>query len=467
MDDKTARPAGRAVFLCHICGVFILQFFSSPRLIPAALMDFSPCCAMLNTITGKKRSVKSMNTVQNNRSLSLASGIIFVVFSLLLLICNSSVISYYGIYGVGLVPVLMPLLYLALAISLFVGRRNLFFPLCAAAIAVLSLVLYRSFWIHSYSSLFYYEILSQMPIRSFFVYLFVRTSLWKVLFLLGMILLAVFSFLQIQRKCTALWFLPGLVLGLSSLSILLFTLYYRLFCLHEYYHMPNSWFGHLFLPMLSAILLPVGTLLASYWLAHPTEAESAAFPADTPAAAGYGAPQSGYVSLLSCGLLMLFTFGIYYLIWIYRTTQYLNRTPNQPQRNPTTKLLLCLFIPFYAIYWTHQSARRVDLLARSQGLYSDLSSCCAVLAIFLSFVPPLLIQEKINTLAQQEAAAVYHAPATPPAPPAPPATPAAPHSPSPTLTPAKAEELRLCKQLLDQGILTPEEFEQKKKQLLG
>ena len=98
-------------------------------------------------------------------------------------------------------------------------------------------------------------------------------------------------------------------------------------------------------------------------------------------------------------LLLLFTFGIWQLVWIYRVTQYLNCVRDEEYRNPTTKLLLCMFIPFYTIYWTYQSAQRIDKLARSRGLNSDLAVACLILEIFIPIIPPILMQDKLNNIA--------------------------------------------------------------------
>lgn len=97
-------------------------------------------------------------------------------------------------------------------------------------------------------------------------------------------------------------------------------------------------------------------------------------------------------------LLLLFTCGIWNLIWIYRTTRYLNCLPDEEYRNPATKLLLCMFVPFYSIYWVYQSARRIDKLAVQAGVVSDLAVVCLILEIFVPLIPPILMQDKINKI---------------------------------------------------------------------
>ena len=105
-----------------------------------------------------------------------------------------------------------------------------------------------------------------------------------------------------------------------------------------------------------------------------------------------------YISLFKHILLLLFTLGIWHLVWIYRTTKYLNCIEDEENRNPSTKLLLCMFVPFYVIYWTYKSALRVDKLSKSVNITSDLAVPCLLLEIFMPIIPPVLIQDKINKI---------------------------------------------------------------------
>ena len=98
-------------------------------------------------------------------------------------------------------------------------------------------------------------------------------------------------------------------------------------------------------------------------------------------------------------LLLLFTFLIWYFIWIYRTTKHLNALRDEPPRNPTTKLLLCMFVPFYAVYWAYKSGQRADRLAAQRGIPSNISAACLVCAIFIPFVMAIILQNKINAIA--------------------------------------------------------------------
>ena len=167
-------------------------------------------------------------------------------------------------------------------------------------------------------------------------------------------------------------------------------------------------------------------------------------------------PQAdGYCDLLTHILLLLFTFGIWQYVWIYKTTSYLNNVPNEERRNPTTKLLLCMFVPFYYIYWTYKSAQRIDRLAVSKGKQSDISTLCLILSIFISIVPPIIMQDKINNIVKPK---TYVNTAVN----------------SDTVSATKvnasaigiADEIKKYKELLDEGVITQEEFDAKKKQLL-
>lgn len=163
---------------------------------------------------------------------------------------------------------------------------------------------------------------------------------------------------------------------------------------------------------------------------------------------------SEYVDMMKHVLLLLFTFGIYLYIWIYRTTAYLNKCNKEEYRNPTNKLLLCLFVPFYYIYWTYKTAQMVDRNAKAKNVVSDISTLCLILAIFIGIIPPILIQDKINaTIKIEETKDIPVSSTT--------------VSQSPASNISSADELKKYKDLLDDGIITQEEFDAKKKQLLG
>ena len=123
-----------------------------------------------------------------------------------------------------------------------------------------------------------------------------------------------------------------------------------------------------------------------------------------PAAGGIAVtPAELAVEMVKHVLLLLFTFGVYFFIWIYKTTQRLNLLSGEAERNPGYKLLLCLFVPFYYIYWAYQSAQIVDRCGKRGGDNGEISLAVLLTALFAfpMLVPPILIQNKMNRMAGQ------------------------------------------------------------------
>ena len=166
-----------------------------------------------------------------------------------------------------------------------------------------------------------------------------------------------------------------------------------------------------------------------------------------------GVTSEAYCSLVNHILLLLFTFGIWQFIWIYRMTEYTNAVQDEEPRNPTNKLLLSLFVPFYIIYWTYKTAQRVDKMAATKGLTSDMATLCLILEIFVPIIPPILLQDKMNNIITAGDARPAAAPKA--------------QKTNNDATLGTAEELKTYKELLDSGVITQEEFDAKKKQLLG
>ena len=149
-----------------------------------------------------------------------------------------------------------------------------------------------------------------------------------------------------------------------------------------------------------------------------------------------------FVSMGKHICLLFFTAGIWFMIWIYKATKFGNFAKGEEKKNPTTSLLLFLFVPFYSIYWTYKTAQRIDAIAQEKGLQSDLGMICLILSIFVPIVPPILMQEKINS-----AITTHKAPAK--------------------AADSGIDNLEKYKDLLDKGVITQEEFDAKKKQILG
>ncbi len=197
---------------------------------------------------------------------------------------------------------------------------------------------------------------------------------------------------QAKALAEKIWYAPAILTFIGCVIGLFNTLRYGYF----------TFFGILWLLAETAAMLLVG-----FWLVFPERdiAElfsSAKSKVDSAMAGGSStvaeAEVDGYCDLFKQVLLMTITFGIWYLIWIYRMTRYLNRVGGVERRTPVNQLLLCIFVPFYLVYWTYQSALRTDKLAAAVGVESKLSTLSLILATLVPVVAPVLIQDKINAV---------------------------------------------------------------------
>lgn len=323
--------------------------------------------------------------------------------------------------------------YAFLAVVLFFRRRDMMLPIAAGALCLLDLIsLMGSF-------------------ASVWSFLGSILTLVAALCLLGAALCTTLPrFYPYAPWAEKLWFLPGLAAALGTfLSVAAYPSVGSLLAA------PFS-IALCFLLALT-ILFPEG--LPGPVSAPPPAAPGAEYegPADfgllgeddLPPEAPFasGEPWDGYCEMLKHVLLLLFTFGVWYLIWVYRTTAYLDRVEDAPWRTPTYQLLLCLFVPGYSIYWVYQSAKRLDRLALRQGVFSDLRVLCLVLAFFVPVLPAALMQDKMNQLSGRQAGRSPFA--------------------SPAGDEALSARLRTYKDLLDDGLITQEDYDAKKAQILG
>lgn len=168
--------------------------------------------------------------------------------------------------------------------------------------------------------------------------------------------------------------------------------------------------------------------------------------------------QNPYVDMGKHVLLLFFTFGIYLFIWIYKTSIYLNDVDRENYRDPVTSLLLCMFVPFYSIYWYYITAKRIEkLISSEENVSADFSTIILILGIFVSIAVPILLQSKLNTLSPLPANAYSHSSHA-----------AHVNSSSMVNSEKKAiEEIRAYKELLDLGAISQEEFDEKKKEIFS
>ena len=298
-------------------------------------------------------------------------------------------------------------------------------------------------------------------------------SIWNLFLFLGWLLLTAVlaagllpQLKSMGESVKAFYYVPAILIGVVLLVSLI-----RVMGMDNSYMPPVYKIHNILCAIVRLAAYTAGAFFAAKWAFEEevpvefTRSTEGFQPAGAPAA---GAPAvgavpaegEGYISMGKHVLLLLLTCGIWLLIWIHRTTAYTNRVQDEPPRDPTKKLLLCLFVPFYQIYWTYKTAQRVDKLSVEKGLPGDSATLMLILAILIGIVPPIMIQDKINKLASAPAGGVRTVPPQPYAP--------QPYAPQPVAAqPDSSAELRKFKQLLDEGVITQEEFEAKKKQLLG
>ena len=101
-------------------------------------------------------------------------------------------------------------------------------------------------------------------------------------------------------------------------------------------------------------------------------------------------------SYLSYGfhlLLSIVTLGVWNYIWFYKTTNLLNEATGDENGSAVKELLLCMFVPFYTIFWYYKHAGKVFMLLKKH----DPSLATLLLAIFLpGIVPMAYLQAQID-----------------------------------------------------------------------
>ncbi len=202
------------------------------------------------------------------------------------------------------------------------------------------------------------------------------------------------------------WYAPGALFAFASLICMIITLIRGSFSFSYLYY---------------NVLMMAGTMAVSMFFAAPSSELGSVLPlistgfdnvSSSGSSSGSAEHGDGFINMALHVLLLFFGLGIWLYIWIYRTTKFLNKTPGNPERSPVAQLLLCMFVPFYIIFWVHNSAKRIDQLAAYQGISCDIATLCLILEIFVPIVPPIVMQSKINTIAQASVP-VYSRP-TPP-----------------------------------------------------
>lgn len=110
--------------------------------------------------------------------------------------------------------------------------------------------------------------------------------------------------------------------------------------------------------------------------------------------------ERGGVSLGAHIPLSLLTGGLYQLFWIGHCTEYLNGAHGEEHRVANSEILMCLFVPFYWIYWYHEHAQRTDWMADYMGLGDD-KLCTGWYMFFVVVFPPvasIMLQCRLNVI---------------------------------------------------------------------
>ena len=328
-------------------------------------------------------------------------------------------------YFAFIVPILV------LSIMLLVKRNNLVIPISLGIVALVN---------------FYWCI---KEISYLFEYFSINELLWFIGSLLTFIspiflaLLSLMSYKKTSGDIGKLWFIPAVLEFLCMIILVVIYIGYGMF---------TDYIGF----VIEQTIYCVGFAFAglSFSLNIPNNNGV------NPNSSNYtqSTNDNGYCDMTKHILLLIFIGWIWQYIWIYRTTDYLNKTPNEEKRNPATKLLLCMFVPFYYIYWIYQSARRIEILAKEKNIDSDIVTLSVVLSLFIGIVPPIIMQSKLNQVCKCDKQTPNVSEIN---------TTVQNAGQKVEINSDKTDEIRNYKKLLDDGIITEEEFEAKKKQLLG
>ncbi|MBR3847950.1 MAG: DUF4234 domain-containing protein [Oscillospiraceae bacterium] len=96
--------------------------------------------------------------------------------------------------------------------------------------------------------------------------------------------------------------------------------------------------------------------------------------------------------------LSLFTLGVWQMIWIYNVTKNFNEVADE-KRKPVSELLLSVFLPFYAFYWTYKTAMIAEKYGNDNGIEKKDANIIFLLYLVGGvLVPSIFIQEKINKI---------------------------------------------------------------------
>ncbi len=179
-------------------------------------------------------------------------------------------------------------------------------------------------------------------------------------------------------------------------------------------------------------------------------------------------------SIAVCILLSFFTFGIYLIYWKYTLCKKVRAWCGEPE-NCGGEAACLVLVPFYSLYWMYTRGKKIWEASQARGFYAqDNSVVYLLLDLFgLGFVAYGLLQHEFNKIADcccggQEAPDAF----TPSVPNGPAVSqpvvpqPADPVKEAPPVEKTVEERLAELRSLLDKGLITQEEFEDKRRDIL-
>lgn len=217
----------------------------------------------------------------------------------------------------------------------------------------------------------------------------VISILWTLIFLLAAVICfaSLTNIMPMQREAfRRLWFLPAVLSAVKWVIAIVWTLHKDSRRILSYGFAEYLSSSGIISTLLQGAFITALMLFALLWAANPD-----------------GIPSKGtskaYCNMALHILLLLFSCGIWYWIWNYRMTRDTNAVRDEAERNPVTKLLLCMFIPFYGIYWTYKTAQRIDKMAWDRNIPSSTAALCLIMEFFLPIVPPIVMPDDLRDIA--------------------------------------------------------------------
>ena len=101
-------------------------------------------------------------------------------------------------------------------------------------------------------------------------------------------------------------------------------------------------------------------------------------------------------------LLSIITCGIYYIYWIYKTTDEIKNFMEMEDINPSLELILSIITcGVYTFYWYYKFGKILYLeMTKKAGMDSkeDSTTLLVILNLFMYIIPAAIFQDKLNSI---------------------------------------------------------------------